>query len=248
MQSLLHHYQVQTGGRRRFGLRQRGKSAEFDVIEEEDFIQIDGSYKHVASADVFSVDRPEGSVEGLSHADWARFRFGGFRASEDFETLAVLDCSNDFHLVNFDVGRMQLEKSFKFSAKDFGSPWNVSCFDLFERGSLLVGFDSLSQDFCAFNLRKRKRSAIKRGPNPSARQSRTLPPQSLENALRAGHRDAARVPRHLRPAQGETQTAISSPEAHRLQRHLLDRAAADARHAEPGEFLWLRPERGGKGK
>lgn len=151
---------------RKFGPQSQGKSLEFDVVapvEEEDFIQIDGSYKRVSSADVFPVTKPEKRIEGLSRDEWVRFKFGGFRASESFGQLALLDCVGDFHLISFDLATMQLKKDFMFSPKDFEVPWQISCFDFFDRGNLLVGFDSLSQDFCAFNLKKRKKNTIKSG-------------------------------------------------------------------------------------
>ena len=164
LKTLLHHYQTLPSNKRRFDLRPHGKSAEFDVVatvEEEDFIQIDGSYKLVANTQIFNLGDLEKPVNGLSNAEWARFKFGGFKANEGFDKLAVLDQENDFHLVSFDLSTMQLKKEFKFSGKDFGTPWNISCFDFFDKGNLLVGFDTTERDFCAFNLRKKKKMSIK---------------------------------------------------------------------------------------
>jgi hypothetical protein len=67
--------------------------------------------------------------------------------------------------MSYNEGTMQLKKDFKFCKKDFKTPWNLSCFDFFEKGDLLVGFDTITKDFCAFNLKKKRRSIIKGNVN-----------------------------------------------------------------------------------
>lgn len=246
IKSMLHYYQRLPPSKTKFGERLRGKSSEFDVVvpvEEEDFIQIDGSYKRFSSAEVFSVAKPKKQVQGLSMEDWVRFKFGGFRASESFGKLALLDCDNDFHLISFDLATMHLKKDFQFSTKDFEVPWRVSCFDFFDKGNLLVGFDTISQDFCAFNLRKRKKNIIKGAEsNRSGRERQPGPPQPMGRDLRPGHRERTRVCAHLRHEQGQAQAALQKSVWRAFHGHLFFRAGPRIGCSDLWRVVRIQPE------
>lgn len=163
---LLHQYQTLSHSKNRNLIPLHKKSTDFDIVanpEEEDFVHIDSSYKPILSIPIFSKSETLGKTvpKGLTLSEWTQHRFGGMQYSEDFSKLAIVDCYNDIHLVSFDAATMQLKKEFNFSNRDFKTPWNINCFDFFEQGDLLIGFDSIESDFCAFNLKKKKRYTIK---------------------------------------------------------------------------------------
>jgi hypothetical protein len=163
---LLYQYQTNYYSKDKSPIPSHKKSTDFDVVtvpEEEDFIHIDSSYKQMMQVPVF---KPTESLlktvpEGVSMQEWTQFKFGGLQHTHDFNKLAIVDCLNDIHLISFDIATMQLKKEFNFTKKDFKTPWNITCLDFFEQGNLLIGFDSIENDFCAFNLKKKKRSTIK---------------------------------------------------------------------------------------
>ena len=140
----------------------------FEKVEEDDeFIEIDTSYKNILHAPLFinsKVQDPANPIKkpfGISDFDWSEFHFGGIRVNENFEKLAILDYQNNIHVVKFNQLTMQLKKEFNFNKKDFKKPWEIRHFDFFDKGNLLIGYDELSNNFCSFDLKKKKRVNFK---------------------------------------------------------------------------------------